>query len=263
MSVLQRLAIAFALWLIALAPAGAVERILSFVSDVAVERNGDLDVTETIRVQAEGNQIRHGILRDFPTIYTRNDGTRVEVGFTVQSVTRDGGSENWTLEGLSNGVRVRIGSADATVSNGPHTYVIKYVTTRQIGFFADYDELYWNATGTGWTFPIDQAEARIALPCGRSAQANLLLYRRAGRARPGRDHRRAKARPHCLPHHAGIAGARRSYRCGRMGEGRRRCADRVAKGFVLARGQQRGRSCDPGRADRSRVLRFRLAKGRP
>jgi uncharacterized membrane protein YgcG len=164
MSVLQRLAIAFALWLIALAPAGAVERILSFVSDVAVERNGDLDVTETIRVQAEGNQIRHGILRDFPTIYTRNDGTRVEVGFTVQSVTRDGGSENWTLEGLSNGVRVRIGSADATVSNGPHTYVIKYVTTRQIGFFADYDELYWNATGTGWTFPIDQAEARIALP---------------------------------------------------------------------------------------------------
>ena len=39
-----------------------------------------------------------------------------------------------------------------------------YRTTRQIGFFDDYDELYWNATGTGWTFPIDVAEARITLP---------------------------------------------------------------------------------------------------
>ena len=37
-------------------------------------------------------------------------------------------------------------------------------TTRQIGFFADYDELYWNATGNGWVFPIETAEARITLP---------------------------------------------------------------------------------------------------
>ncbi|CAN0500196.1 unnamed protein product, partial [Phaeothamnion confervicola] len=47
---------------------------------------------------------------------------------------------------------------------GPHSYVIKYRTTRQIGFFAEFDELYWNATGTGWTMPIEMAEARITLP---------------------------------------------------------------------------------------------------
>ena len=42
--------------------------------------------------------------------------------------------------------------------------MIRYRTTRQIGFFEKFDELYWNATGTGWTFPIDVAEARITLP---------------------------------------------------------------------------------------------------
>ena len=42
--------------------------------------------------------------------------------------------------------------------------MIRYLTTRQIGFFGDYDELYWNVTGTGWAFPIDMAEARITLP---------------------------------------------------------------------------------------------------
>jgi uncharacterized membrane protein YgcG len=161
---MRRLAIAFLLAVAAAGPAQAVERILRFVSDVEVERNGDLAVTETIRVQAEGNQIRHGIFRDFPTTYTRPDGSRVVVGFYVQSVTRDGANEDWTTEGLANGVRVRIGRADVTLANGEHEYVIRYRTTRQIGYFADYDELYWNATGTGWIFQIDVAEARITLP---------------------------------------------------------------------------------------------------
>jgi uncharacterized membrane protein YgcG len=150
--------------LASLAPAGAVERILLFVSDVVVERNGDLLVTETIRVNAEGREIRRGILRDFPTTYSRADGSRVVVGFHLISVSRDGEPETWGLEGLSNGVRIRIGQADRTLRAGQHEYVIRYRTTRQIGFFSGYDELYWNATGNGWTFAIDQAEARIRLP---------------------------------------------------------------------------------------------------
>src|SRR5262249_40191997 len=109
MSALPRIALALALVLAALNPAGAVERILRFVSDVTVERNGDLAVTETIAVQAEGNQIRRGILREFPTTYRRRDGARVVVDFDVLSVTRDGAAEPWTTEQLSNGVRVRIG----------------------------------------------------------------------------------------------------------------------------------------------------------
>ncbi|HWF96599.1 MAG TPA: DUF2207 domain-containing protein [Xanthobacteraceae bacterium] len=164
MQMMRRMVLALVVAVAAAGPAQAVERILRFVSDVEVERNGDLAVTETIRVQAEGNQIRRGILRDFPTTYARPDGGRVVVGFDVKSVTRDGADEPWTTEALANGVRVRIGRAEVNLSTGEHEYVIRYRTTRQIGFFADYDELYWNATGTGWTFAIDSAEARITLP---------------------------------------------------------------------------------------------------
>lgn len=145
-------------------PAHAAERILSFISDVVVQRNGDLDVTETITVHAQLDQIRRGILRDFPTIYHTKQGRRVEVGFTVASVMRDGRAETYAIEKLANGVRVRIGRADAMLNTGRHEFVIKYRTTRQIGYFPEFDELYWNATGTGWTFPIDVAEARITLP---------------------------------------------------------------------------------------------------
>jgi uncharacterized membrane protein YgcG len=164
MKALVRIALACLLAFAMGGPAAAVERIISFVSDVIVERNGDLQVTETLRIQVEGREIRRGILRDFPTTYTRQDGTRVVVGFEVRSVHRDNAPERFAVENLSNGVRVRIGDPNVLLRTGPHTYVIRYRTTRQLGFFADHDELYWNATGTGWTFPIDAAEARITLP---------------------------------------------------------------------------------------------------
>jgi hypothetical protein len=162
---IARIAAALVALTLSLAPAGAVERILDFVSDVTVARDGDLTVTETITVQAEGREIRRGIYRDFPTTYhRRRDGSQVVVGFKVLAVTRDGNPENWTTENLSNGVRVRIGSADRFINTGRHEFAIKYVTTRQIGFFPDFDELYWNATGNGWIFAIERAEARITLP---------------------------------------------------------------------------------------------------
>ena len=145
-------------------PAQAVERILLFISDVEVQRNGDLIVTETIRVQAEGREIRRGILRDFPTTYTRRDGTRVEVGFEVQSVTRNGRPEDYSTERLSNGVRIRIGSADRLDPDRRARICHHLSHDAADRFLPDFDELYWNATGTGWTLGIDVAEARITLP---------------------------------------------------------------------------------------------------
>ncbi|HEY0107870.1 MAG TPA: DUF2207 domain-containing protein, partial [Rhizomicrobium sp.] len=154
------------------APSGApasidtTERITDFDSDIAVARNGALTVTETIAVYVTGEQIRHGIYRDFPTRYTDKNGLRVRVRFDVVSVTRDGHDEPYDTEGIDNGVRVKIGDKDTLVDQGPHSYVLTYVTARQIGFFATFDELYWNVTGNGWIFPIDKAAATIHLPKG-------------------------------------------------------------------------------------------------
>lgn len=139
------------------------ERILYFLSDVAVQQDGSLDVTETIRIRAAGERFRHGLLRDFPTRY-RRAGRAIRVGFEVEDVQRDGHDEPWDTERIDNGTRVKIGDADRMLDPGEHSFVIRYRTTRQLGFFAGYDELYWNATGTGWDFPIDVAEARVRLP---------------------------------------------------------------------------------------------------
>ena len=147
-------------------PAAAQERIADFLSDVTVNLDASLSVRERVTVFAEGNDIRRGILRDFPTVYKDRRGTRVTVSFEVIAVTRNGEPEPFAVESISNGKRVRIGDKDVALNHGAQHYEITYRTTRQLGFFADYDELYWNVTGNGWTFPIDEARTIIHLPPG-------------------------------------------------------------------------------------------------
>jgi uncharacterized membrane protein YgcG len=156
------LAAAVLLWLAS--GAQADERILAFHSDITVHRDGTLEVRETIRVRAEGRNIRRGIYRDFPTLYPRDGGGQVVVGFSFQSASRDGDVEPWRVENRQNGKRIYLGSAARTLPPGEHTYELVYRTDRQMGFFADHDELYWNVTGNGWGFAIDSASATIRLP---------------------------------------------------------------------------------------------------
>jgi len=158
------IALASAALLAAASPARADERILDFSSAVAVQPDGALEVEENIRVRVENVAINHGIFRDFPTRYRGRAGSRVRVAFKLIETRRDGQPEPSATEPISNGVRIRIGSADTTITPGEHLYTIRYRTDRQIGRFADYDELYWNVTGNGWDFPIDQASVRITLP---------------------------------------------------------------------------------------------------
>ena len=148
------------------APAFGDERITDFASDVRVAQTGALTVTETISVISEGDQIRHGIFRDFPTTYRSTAGRKVHVGFDVLSATRDGHAEPYNVESIDDGERVKIGDKDVEVAPGAHTYTLTYATDRQIGFFSDHDELDWNVTGNFWKFPIDRAEATIKLPIG-------------------------------------------------------------------------------------------------
>lgn len=176
-----------ALLLLATAAGRAVEpeQIYQFDSQIEVQPNGGLSVHETIRVQANGDQIRHGIYRDFPQLYQSPGGLRIRTGFAVQQVLCDGLPENHHLADRENGTRVYIGSATSVVRPGVHTYQLTYTTDRQLGYFRDHDELYWNVTGNGWVFPINRVTATVILPPGATIK-NLTAYTGSQGSR-GRD----------------------------------------------------------------------------
>ena len=142
----------------------AEERIHSYHSDIIIDDRGDMTVTETITVNAEGIKIKRGIYRDFPTRYKDRLGNRYNVGFSIVKILRDGKSEHYHTEKRSNGIRIYIGHRDHYLKKGDYTYAITYQTSRQLGFFEQHDELYWNVTGNDWDFPINKASATVHLP---------------------------------------------------------------------------------------------------
>jgi uncharacterized membrane protein YgcG len=151
-------------WLVLSTVARADERILAYDTTVTVARDGSLEVREVIKVRAEGQNIRRGIYRDFPTTYSRVGGGTIVVGFVFDSATRDGNPEPWRVTPHENGVRIYLGSRSVELPHGEHVYELRYRTDRQMGYFADHDEIYWNATGNGWGFEIDEATATVKLP---------------------------------------------------------------------------------------------------
>jgi uncharacterized membrane protein YgcG len=146
--------------------ASAAEIIRRFDSTVRVARDGTLTVTETVRVQAEGRQMRHGIYRDFPLTFKDAGGRLHEVTFSLLGVSRDGRAEPYHTEHRRGFIRIYAGSKKALVPRGDHTYEFHYTTGRQIRWFDGKPELNWNVTGNYWNFPILNANYSLLLENG-------------------------------------------------------------------------------------------------
>ena len=151
-------------FLLASIAAAQTERIRLYYSAIKVQDDGTMLVHELIRVDSTGNLIRHGIYRDFPTRYTDRLGNRYVVGFALLAAEHNGAPVESRVENYGNGVRIYLGREDTLVPAGFQSYSITYTTSRQLGFFKDHDELFWNVTGTGWVFPIDHVAATVHLP---------------------------------------------------------------------------------------------------
>ena len=137
------------------------ERIEDFHSDIVIQKDGSINVTETIKYFFDFP--RHGIYRNIP--FTKYDqGKRYDVEFKFDKVKDENGKsykastsksgEQWVL---------KIGDPNRTIS-GEHTYVISYEARGELGYFSDHDELYWNVTGNGWDVPIKKTTVKITLP---------------------------------------------------------------------------------------------------
>lgn len=144
------------------------ERIIYFNSEIEVHQDSSMTVTETIKVFAQGDKIKRGIYRDFPTQYKDLSGNTVNVGFNVITVLKNGMPENYHIKKQSNGKRVYIGQENRFLNQGDYTYTLVYETNRQLGFLETHDELYWNVNGLGWEFKIEDLSATVKLPEGVS-----------------------------------------------------------------------------------------------
>ena len=139
-------------------PASAAEIIQRFDTEIVVETDGSVSVTEVIEISVEGDQIKRGIIRVIPV------GSSGRAGFDMIEVLRNGAPEPYQVDTVSDGVEIRIGDPDVFLKRSVQTYTLRYRMADQVGYSPEYDEIYWNATGNDWIFPIAKAQAVVILP---------------------------------------------------------------------------------------------------
>ena len=149
-----------------LASPGTAQRSLvieRFDAAITVNRDGSIDVTETIAPRFTGSW--NGIFRTIPVKYHTPQGFNWSLRLELVSVT-DGQGQPLKTEASRERhyLKYKIwvpGAEDAT-----RTVVLRYRAENGLRFFEDHDELYWNVTGDEWEVPIEAATARIVLPDG-------------------------------------------------------------------------------------------------
>lgn len=141
------------------------EVIKNYDVEVQINQDSSMTVTENITAAVKNIDIKRGIIRVFPVLYTDNERRRtVRVGFNLLDAKIDGIPVGVNITKNGRNLELHIGDPNSMLSREDHTFTITYKTTRQLGFFEDFDELYWNVTGNYWDFPILSASIRVALP---------------------------------------------------------------------------------------------------
>jgi uncharacterized membrane protein len=139
-------------------PQGIVraEEIRDFSVDISIRQDATISVTETIRYDF-GELERHGIYRDIPYRYSTDVGSYSAALDNITVVDEAGNPYLFETSRGGGMVHLKIGDSDTTIS-GEHTYRITYDVAGAISYFADFDELYWNATGDNWQVPIQHVQ---------------------------------------------------------------------------------------------------------
>jgi len=140
------------------------ERIKNFTSEIYLQANGKVQVSEEITVDSQGYGIRRGIVRLIPTKSKNFLDFSDKIQIKVLEIYRNGVKEEYRIVETGHGIEIHIGSNVKLLENGEHTFRIIYEVDQVIRGTNNYDELYWNVTGNSWVFPIDHAQAIIHIP---------------------------------------------------------------------------------------------------
>lgn len=161
------------------------EKILLFGSSITVNQDTSLDVTETISVYANREQLEHGLVRQLPTTYKDSKGTTYEPSYKIQQVLINGSSTPSHIEMKDGRLEVYIGDANTPLTPGIYSYTLQYHVEHAAIASSNGTDLYWHVTGNSWTLPIYKVEADINLPANTSINQYQVYAGRDGASNQG------------------------------------------------------------------------------
>ncbi|MCR5813864.1 MAG: DUF2207 domain-containing protein [Desulfovibrio sp.] len=143
----------------------ASERIIDFSIELAVQTDGSMLVTEYISVIAEHNAIKHGIFRSVPTLAWNGKMLRF-FGVELVEGRMDGAPVPCRTVRSDLLTSFILGDPDKELARGEHQFALTFRTTGHVRSEEGGYAIHYNATGSQWSFPIEEATVIVTLPDG-------------------------------------------------------------------------------------------------
>ena len=147
------------------------EKITNYDVTVQINKNGTLTVNEVIDYEFD-DAAKHGIYRDIPLRSKKNGVDIYKSYIKMNSIKRNGLSEEYSTKNFDEGVRYRVGSADRFVENGVNRYEFNYVIYNAVFEKDGIYQVYYNAIGQFWNVPVERASVIIRFSDGQEIKKN-------------------------------------------------------------------------------------------
>ena len=164
MRLVSRLLCLLALFIQFPAYAASTEAVQAFNSQVAVNQDASIDVSETIQVQTNQQKFQYGIKRVLNATKPKD--------YEIRSITIDGVPTSYHVQVQNGHLNIMIGEPSQLLRPGSYVFGLTYHVQNVVHFGDDADSLTWNVADNDWGVPLNKISATLQLP----DQANLITH---------------------------------------------------------------------------------------
>ena len=142
----------------------AKEHIPYLLTKIDILPDGVVKFEETITVVANGEKLKTGIHKSLPASILLRDGTRQELDYTFVEASLNGQPTDYKIIPQNNGGYLLTPKTETPLNPGVYTYRFVYLVHNLMGIYPDFDEFYWDVTGSSWDLVVAKSGATITYP---------------------------------------------------------------------------------------------------
>jgi hypothetical protein len=136
-----------------------------WLTTLHLNKDASLDVVEEIH-QDFSKAPEQGFFRIIPENYTARTGAKLHMQLLMQDVQDEkGDTVPFEVSHVGDDLKLRIGKPSQTIT-GERVYKIHYIARGAVDFSDKQPEIYWNAFGPEWPYPVTAARIILMTPQG-------------------------------------------------------------------------------------------------
>ena len=141
----------------------AREHIPYLSSIIEIMPDGLVRIKETVTVVANAQKLKHGLIKALPKYSISREGVKESTIPYLTKVTINGTETEYVLRDAIDRFLITP-KKHFLLQPGIYTYEFEYVLDRKLWHYEQFNEFYWDVTGSFWNLAVNYATAVVRLP---------------------------------------------------------------------------------------------------